>query len=402
VKKLNPLRIIGTILILLALCLNKYVIGYLFSPTGKVESLKFNIVIILIELILFSIGVVCIRFPKIILKRKEFITNTLTIIITIMIMLYGINFLLVKMYDMPKNGLVMGKLYTWGNEINLNQYGFREDDFEVPKPDNTLRIMHLGDSLTYGTGLSDEEMYGNILEDKLNELDNCSKKIEVLNFAASGKVASQHHEFLEKYKDIVEPDLIITSFSLNLQPKGQDYTPEKETYQTIYKKIAYYGALFGLDMLSRTSLRVINLYFESKGTYPNVIGAIERTFDNQSKEWQLYLESLEKIKSSTQEMNISKPVFFTQNQGTSTLEPTDYNNPDEILSKYLVWYELAENAAEEKGFQVVNIVYELKSANITEPLSVNKMDGHPSAKVNELYAEKLFITLKDQIIEMCN
>jgi len=60
-------------------------------------------------------------------------------------------------------------LYTWGNPVVNDSFGFREREFAIPKPDNVFRIMVLGDSLTWGAGLAVEERYTNRLEKYLNE-----------------------------------------------------------------------------------------------------------------------------------------------------------------------------------------------------------------------------------------
>ncbi|MDZ4786846.1 MAG: hypothetical protein SGJ02_12305 [bacterium] len=47
-----------------------------------------------------------------------------------------------------KNGIIDGKMYTWGIEILNNKLGYREKEFITPKPLNTYRVMVLGDSLS--------------------------------------------------------------------------------------------------------------------------------------------------------------------------------------------------------------------------------------------------------------
>jgi lysophospholipase L1-like esterase len=88
--------------------------------------------------------------------------------------------------QLPINGVHNGKLYTWGHEVRHNRFGFRERDFVTPKPQGTFRIMVLGDSLTWGAGLAEEERYTNLLESALNREFDHGPKVEVLNFGVSG------------------------------------------------------------------------------------------------------------------------------------------------------------------------------------------------------------------------
>lgn len=48
-----------------------------------------------------------------------------------------------KFYVSGFNGLdkKTNTRYTWGNEIIKNSFGFREKEFNIPKPNNTYRIM---------------------------------------------------------------------------------------------------------------------------------------------------------------------------------------------------------------------------------------------------------------------
>ena len=69
--------------------------------------------------------------------------------------------------DLPVNGLIDGKRHTWGHLVENNRYGFRERDFESPKPCDVYRVMGLGDSLTWGAGLAVNERYTDIAEQLL-------------------------------------------------------------------------------------------------------------------------------------------------------------------------------------------------------------------------------------------
>jgi len=98
-------------------------------------------------------------------------------------------------------------------------------------------------------------------------------------------------------------------------------------------------------------------------------------------------------------MDLPQPLFAILNQGTYTDRPTDYNNPDEELQLYLSWYWQAEKTAAMLGFHPVNFVPELAQEMTTEPIAVTVLDGHPSAKVHRIYAEKLFKKISEAYIE---
>ena len=69
----------------------------------------------------------------------------------------------------------------------INQWGFRDREYEKSKPSGVYRIGFLGSSHTAGIGVENDETYENVVEDRLNaELATDERRFEVLNFAISG------------------------------------------------------------------------------------------------------------------------------------------------------------------------------------------------------------------------
>src|SRR5947209_18236687 len=141
-------------------------------------------------------------------------------------LIYGFEFFLEwkdPRKQLPVDGMVNGRLLTWGHLVETNRLGFRECDFQVPKPPGVFRIMVLGDSLTWGAGLAPEERYTNLLERRLNEA--YPGRFEVLNFGFPAGSTIEERSVLRKYKDLVQPDLVLVGFCINdPQPKAQDYS----------------------------------------------------------------------------------------------------------------------------------------------------------------------------------
>src|SRR5438093_8551015 len=63
--------------------------------------------------------------------------------------------------------------------VHINSKGTRGPEFQVRKPANTLRIISLGDSRTFGWGLSEAETYSCVLENMLQQRLGNSKKVEI-------------------------------------------------------------------------------------------------------------------------------------------------------------------------------------------------------------------------------
>jgi len=83
--------------------------------------------------------------------------------------------------------------------------------FEYPilKPDNTYRIMTLGDSLTYGLNVSTEYNWTEVLEDELNNIKNCKVNFEVVNLGVQGYDTEFTVERFNLRGKKYDPDLVI-------------------------------------------------------------------------------------------------------------------------------------------------------------------------------------------------
>jgi hypothetical protein len=96
--------------------------------------------------------------------------------------------------------------------IQINSDGFRDREFSVEKPNNTVRIIVLGDSFTFGWGINNSDTYPKVLEKKLNNELNASFHFEVLNFGVSGYNTLEEVRFFKlkglKYK----PDIVIVGY----------------------------------------------------------------------------------------------------------------------------------------------------------------------------------------------
>jgi hypothetical protein len=95
-----------------------------------------------------------------------------------------------------------------------NSIGFRGREFAISKPDNTYRIVALGGSTTYSSGVDDFELsYPSLLETYLRE--NGFGAVEVINGGASGYTS--HQNLINMHLRVLPllPDLIIVYQGFN-------------------------------------------------------------------------------------------------------------------------------------------------------------------------------------------
>jgi lysophospholipase L1-like esterase len=100
--------------------------------------------------------------------------------------------------------------------IALNQFGLRDREYESSKPANTARVLILGDSFTFGTGVPDNDaVFPRLLEKQLNA-DPAARglSIEILNGGIAGSMTDQWVGLLRTVGASFQPDVILVVFFL--------------------------------------------------------------------------------------------------------------------------------------------------------------------------------------------
>jgi hypothetical protein len=116
------------------------------------------------------------------------------------------------------------------------EYGFRE--FGDPAS-SKIKVFFLGDSYTQSVEVSNEHTFFNILKDSLD--------IEVFAFGQSGYGTLQQYMILDKYLDLIQPDLIVLQTCDNdfldnhyvLEREGGYNVRLRRPYLTLDKEIVY-------------------------------------------------------------------------------------------------------------------------------------------------------------------
>ena len=102
--------------------------------------------------------------------------------------------------------------YTLDKPVYTNSFGFRDYDWEMPKPEGRIRLMCLGDSITFGNAVRSEDTYPNILEKKLKKIN---QNIEVINCSAGGWDTYMEDDFFKEEGVNYQPDILIIGFYPN-------------------------------------------------------------------------------------------------------------------------------------------------------------------------------------------
>ncbi|HWY11764.1 MAG TPA: SGNH/GDSL hydrolase family protein [Bacteroidia bacterium] len=71
-----------------------------------------------------------------------------------------------------------------GDTLGTNSFGLRDREYTIEKPKGAIRLAFIGGSYVMGSGVSNEENFAALIEEKLN--DSKTKNVEVLNFGVGG------------------------------------------------------------------------------------------------------------------------------------------------------------------------------------------------------------------------
>lgn len=96
----------------------------------------------------------------------------------------------------------------------FNRYGLRDDDFEREKQPDEYRVIAMGDSFTFGTGVQLEDCWTEVLQAGLAE--RLGRPAVVINAGlASGHMPSLYEHWIEPHALGLEPDLLMVALCLN-------------------------------------------------------------------------------------------------------------------------------------------------------------------------------------------
>lgn len=97
------------------------------------------------------------------------------------------------------------------HRVSINSLGYRGRDISPQKSPGTIRILCLGDSVTFGDFVNNNETYPHHLQALFEEN---LMPVEVINAGVGGTTIVDHLYFLRKSMEI-QPDIVILTFSEN-------------------------------------------------------------------------------------------------------------------------------------------------------------------------------------------
>ncbi|HXB41827.1 MAG TPA: SGNH/GDSL hydrolase family protein [Bacteroidia bacterium] len=371
-----------------------------------------------------KIALICLSLYFLLIKVFSISVKTLSInVIILAIIIYGFEFYLYKTDTFLKLPFDSGYYYggkikysfmkfdydpinpyiTWGHPTRKNNYGYRGGPINEKK-DSTFRIAVFGDSFTWGAGLEENERYSNKL-DSICKLHY--KNVEVVNCGLSGAPTITERDSIRNLIKKLKADMVIVGFCPNDPlPPGENYSVERDAFNKKYthklELIQERLAFIHLHYLGASIAKAFENLAMKSGKIPPLSETLGRAYNKKSKDWQDFANALKDVKAISDSNHCAFDPAFIIFRYIGYLDYETEKGADErkeFLKVKTQWMKQVYEAGKEAGLITIDthesVLKDLNSGKLTmEELPVSPLDGHPSAKLNTVYALDLFTNLK--------
>jgi lysophospholipase L1-like esterase len=373
-------------LILIGL-LSPFLIFYLSRTSGVVIFIVLYLVLISSLLFVKRLG----AFFPYFRRKKSFWDNLLLVVTSVTLSLIVIESLLWIYQSKPetKQKLVMPQewkrrnvnipgafeAFYWHNILHVqDKHGMRRIAPFPPKLDGRFRIMIVGDSLTYGYGVHEAEIYAMQMEAALKRNFN----VEVLNLGENGMQSDGILRIVRKYTPTLQPDLIVYGVCLNdfLPPHVPDYQnnmayrfPLPETIKEILSERTHLGRLIN-DTYNSVLMRL--------GLRNDFFNDVLKDFNNYQT----------RFARDVKDMN-----DFVLDRGLPPMVAMVLNQFPKLRSNGYQLAMVAEQHLTNAGMMVIPTEEFYKKYN-GQSMRVSQWEGHPNAEAHKIFADLLISHLQ--------
>ncbi|MBW2244883.1 MAG: SGNH/GDSL hydrolase family protein [Deltaproteobacteria bacterium] len=256
--------------------------------------------------------------------------------------------------------------HLMGVDVTINSTGQRGIEFTRPKPDRTVRILMLGDSLTFGWGVENEHTVTGRLASHLRrggpDLD-----YEVVNAGVGNYNAAMSSHWMRARGMDFEPDLVVFNFSFN----DAETTPQRMGGGLAEWSYAY---VYFRGRLGEVARRVFG--GADWSTY------YRELYADDTAGWREAQEQLGLLAQFCKQQSV--PLVLVNYPELHELDPyplADVSNKIQALSRRL-------------GLPYLDLLDAIRSER-PEALWITPGDPHPNAYADSLIADALFGFLRD-------
>jgi tetratricopeptide (TPR) repeat protein len=255
-----------------------------------------------------------------------------------------------------------------GSMERSNSQGFRTPEYTIAHPPDTFRIIILGDSLTSGSGIPQQDAYPHVLSKLLNQ--ECTKvRTEVIALGVGGHRLADNLIKLLVHAQYLKPDLAI--------------------FQVTSDDLEFYNYL--------------NIYLlrEVQDPYGTRFAKQQEILDENSIDWMVFHECLEQIKQWSQKTSV--PVAFLMfppiDGSRSGKNFEHYISNGDYFTKLMTPFQKILSKVQNYG-PTLNLLESFRSED--EYLGVAPFSGGLNSYANGVVARALSVFLFQQNLINCS
>lgn len=262
-----------------------------------------------------------------------------------------------------------------GVEVVTNSFGLRGPETTLEKPPGVFRIVVLGDSVTMGWGVLQDQTYPAVLEKMLNKHPPVgwpvNRYYEVLNLGVGNYNTVQEVTTLQEIGLKFNPDLILLGYFIN----DAEPTPIPKKGFLIEHSYLFAFIVSRLRTLSWGNARI-----------PTYREYYTKLYEPAQPGWLAAQSALAKLAATSSTHKIPSEVFIIPE-----LHDLSLNYPFTEIHNRL------KTHCERLGIPVVDLFpYFLN--RVPETLWVSSTDAHPNAKGHELIARAIHENLANRVL----
>ncbi|MBR9919608.1 MAG: hypothetical protein GYB31_02140 [Bacteroidetes bacterium] len=245
-----------------------------------------------------------------------------------------------------------------GQPLSTNSHAMRDKEYSLEKPEGHYRIAIFGGSYVFGSGVSNEEVFEQVCEEKLNTDGEESPVYELLNFSVPGYHLLHLVYAVENNVERFNPDeVFVISQGVDFE---KCYKIIKDTYEG--------GDTLGIPYIDR----IVADFGISPGK------KIRLKYDQIDSLSQLVVKKCLKRISNYCDKAGSTPVFVYWPR-TKTMSGIQSN---ESADKSL-------HIAQKIGYKIINLI-DVYDSHDPDELILASFDRHPNILGHKIFAERLY------------
>jgi len=156
-------------------------------------------------------------------------------------------------------------------DFRTNSHRLRDSEIPLEKPPGTLRIAMVGNSMTIGHAVKQDELYTEVMERDLNSRFQGQPKVDVLNAGEQGYSIIHFMPFAKEFVYPYQPDYVIYQFcwndiessSLMRVRNVPDQLPESGPIRFLARRSRLFGKLMKLRDMSKFAQNLLVMYDDS-------------------------------------------------------------------------------------------------------------------------------------------